>query len=108
MVAVYTPWGYYISMSSHSDSPCHHDDMPRVNRIAGQLNGVKKMIEDHRDCPDILTQLRAIRSAIKGLEASILDRHLNHCIAESLTAGKPAQVGRRIEELKDLFRRYDD
>jgi CsoR family transcriptional regulator, copper-sensing transcriptional repressor len=93
---------------SQEHHPCHTPDMPRLNRIGGQISGVKKMIEEHRDCPEILTQLRAIRSAIKGLEASILDRHLNHCIAESLTAASPDAISDKIEELKDLFRRYDD
>lgn len=72
------------------------------------MTGVKKMIEEHRYCPDILTQLRAIRSAIKGLEASILERHLNHCIAEGLSTDDPDGVAKRIDELKDLFKRYHD
>lgn len=91
-----------------NDNPCHTADLPRVNRISGQMAGVKKMIEEQRYCPDILTQLRAIRSAIKGLEANILERHLNHCIAEGLNADDPAHVKEKIEELKDLFKRYDD
>ncbi len=82
--------------------------MPRVNRISGQMTGVKKMIEEHRECPEILTQLRAIRSAIKGLEASILERHLSHCVAEGLSGNNPAAVKQKIDELKDLFKRYDD
>ena len=92
----------------NNDSPCHTPDLPRVNRIAGQMNGVKKMIEEQRYCPEILTQLRAIRSAIKGLEANILERHLNHCIAESLNTNDPDNVKNKIEELKDLFKRYDE
>lgn len=89
-------------------NPCHLPDLPRVNRIAGQVAGVKKMIEEHRYCPDILTQLRAIRSAIKGLEANILERHLSHCVSEGLSADRPEDMTRKIEELKDLFKRYQD
>jgi DNA-binding FrmR family transcriptional regulator len=88
--------------------PDHSKDMPRLNRIGGQIAGVKKMIEESRHCPEILTQLRAIRAALKGLEASILERHLNHCIAESLSHGDAKTVQHKIGELKDLFRRYDD
>ena len=97
-----------MSDCDKNGNPCHTTDLPRVNRISGQMAGVKKMIEEHRYCPDILTQLRAIRSAIKGLEASILERHLNHCIAEGLSAEDPAHIQQKIEELKDLFKRYDD
>lgn len=83
-------------------------DLPRLNRISGQLTGVRKMIEEHRHCPEILTQLRAIRSAVRGLEASILERHLGHCITESLSGGDPDDIHKKVEELKDLFKKYDD
>jgi CsoR family transcriptional regulator, copper-sensing transcriptional repressor len=88
--------------------PGHMSDLPRVNRIAGQLAGIKKMIEEHRHCPEILTQLRAIRSALKGLEASILERHLNHCLTDSLNAGNKKDIQDKIDELKDVFKRYDE
>lgn len=82
--------------------------MPRVNRVIGQMSGVKKMIEEHRHCPEILMQLRAIRSAIKGLEASILERHLGHCVSESLAGGNEKEIKNKIDELKELFKKYDD
>lgn len=87
---------------------CHTADMPRLNRISGQVTGVKKMIEEKRHCPEILTQLRAIRSAVKGLEASILERHLGHCITESLSGGNTDDIKKKVEELKELFKKYDD
>ncbi len=87
---------------------CHTADMPRLNRISGQVAGVKKMIEEKRHCPEILIQLRAIRSAIKGLEASILERHLGHCITESLSGGDAADIQKKVDELKELFKKYDD
>jgi CsoR family transcriptional regulator, copper-sensing transcriptional repressor len=88
--------------------PDHSVDLPRLNRIGGQIAGVKKMIEEDRHCPEILTQIRAVRAALKGLEASILERHLNHCVLESMSANDPAAVQKKIDELKDLFKRYDD
>lgn len=110
VLCVYTPMGYNEGMSdtTHEDQPCHHDDLPRLNRIGGQIAGVKKMIEEHRYCPEILTQLRAVRSAIKGLEASILERHLSHCVATGLSAKDSKEIKEKIDELKDLFRRYDE
>lgn len=88
--------------------PDHMPDLPRVNRIGGQIAGVKKMIEEQRHCPDILIQLRAIRSAIKGLEANILERHLSHCVAESLTGNDAMRTRQKIDELKEIFKRYDE
>lgn len=88
--------------------PDHSVDIPRLNRIGGQISGVKKMIEEDRHCTEILTQIRAARAALKGLEASILERHLNHCVTQSLTAHDPVEIKQKIDELKDLFKRYDD
>ncbi len=95
-------------MSESTISVSHAKDLPRINRIAGQVSGVKKMIEEQRYCPEILTQLRAIRAAIKGLEASILERHLGHCLTDSLKSGNEADIKERVEELKTLFKKYDD
>lgn len=88
--------------------PDHSADIPRLNRIGGQVSGVRKMIEEDRHCTEILTQIRAARAALKGLEASILERHLNHCVAQSLNAHNPDEIQQKIDELKDLFKRYDD
>ncbi len=85
----------------------HDSELTKLNRIAGQIEGVKKMIADGRHCPDILTQLRAVRSAVKTVEANILETHLNHCIAESLSGGKVKDAQKKIDELKDLFKRFD-
>lgn len=100
-----------LTMAKTHDNHTHPDhsvDIPRLNRIGGQIAGVKKMIEEDRHCPEILTQIRAVRAALKGLEASILERHLGHCVIESLNANDPAAVKKKIDELKDLFKRYDD
>lgn len=95
-------------MDTKTEEIGHLADLPRLNRISGQVAGVKKMIEEHRHCPEILTQLRAIRSAIRGLEANILERHLGHCITDSLSAGDPDDINKKVEELKSLFKKYDD
>ena len=101
--------GYIIKlMDTKTQEIGHLADLPRLNRISGQVAGVKKMIEEHRHCPEILTQLRAIRSAIRGLEANILERHLGHCITDSLTAGDKNDINKKVEELKSLFKKYDD
>lgn len=92
-------------MSNH---PCHKSELKKLNRIAGQIEGIKKMIDEHRYCPDILTQLRAARSAIKSVEASILECHLQSCVTDALASGDKKAATQKIEELKYLFKRYDD
>ena len=101
--------GYIIKlMGTKTEEIGHAADLPRLNRISGQVAGVKKMIEEHRHCPEILMQLRAIRSAIRGLEANILERHLGHCIADSLSGGDTEDINKKVEELKTLFKKYDE
>lgn len=88
--------------------PCHDKDLPRLNRVSGQIDGVKKMIEDGRYCPDILTQLRAIRSALKSVEANVLERHLAGCVSEAIKSGTKKQQEKKLAEIKEMFKRYDD
>lgn len=83
----------------------HTAELPRLNRIAGQLEGVKKMIEERRYCPDILTQMRAVRSALRSVEANILERHLQHCVAAAFDSEEERR--KKIAELKELFNRFE-
>ncbi len=91
-------------MENHT--PSHLENIPRLNRIAGQIEGIKKMIEDGRYCPEIISQLRAIRSAVKAVESRILQKYLQHCVAQSFT--NDADRDKKIEELKMLFDRFND
>ena len=88
--------------------PSYKDSLPLLNRISGQLNGAGKMIEEGRYCPDILNQLRASRAALRTLEGRILEQHLRACVCETLKGGDKASKDSKIEELLDLFRRYDN
>jgi CsoR family transcriptional regulator, copper-sensing transcriptional repressor len=89
------------------ENPDHSGELSRVNRISGQIAGVKKMIEERRYCPEILTQLRAARSAIKSLEANILEAHLGHCVNDAMTASDAKEVKKKIKELQEIFKRFD-
>lgn len=66
--------------SKKSENPNHKHEIPRLNRAIGQLEGIKKMIEEQRYCPDIIVQLKAVRSAIKHVESNILKTHLEECV----------------------------
>lgn len=84
----------------------HSENMPRINRIAGQIEGIKKMVAEERYCIDIINQIRAARSALKSLETNILNRHLMHCVAQSFN--NPQEAQKKLEELNKLFARIDD
>lgn len=91
-------------MDTHT--PSHIENMPRLNRISGQVAGIKKMIEEGRHCTDIISQLRAVRSALKAVESNILHKHLQHCVAQSFASEEDKD--QKIEELKMLFDRFDE
>lgn len=83
--------------------PNHEKEIKRINRIAGQLEGIKRMIGERRYCPEILIQTQAVTSAIRSLEASILEKHIESCVATALAAkGKARQE--KINELIALFK----
>lgn len=79
----------------------HKDQITRMNRIAGQVAGIKRMIEEERYCLDILLQLRAVRAAVKKVEGNILQRHMQHCVAETL--GESPEAQQKVAELQKLF-----
>jgi DNA-binding FrmR family transcriptional regulator len=89
-------------------SPRYEGEVPRLNRVSGQINGIKKMIEDGRYCPDILTQLRAARAALRTIEANILEAHLGSCVSEAMLHGDQTEKDLKIMEIVTLFKRYDD
>lgn len=73
----------------------------RLNRISGQVNGVKKMIEEDRYCGDVLIQLSAVEKAVQSLSSVILERHMYSCIKKEVEDGN-SEV---LDEVMELFRR---
>ena len=87
--------------------PSHQEQMPHLNRVSGQVEGIKKMIEERRYCPEILNQLRAIRSAIKSIELRILDTHLSSCVNEACLSQDQNEQRKKIDEIRELIKRFE-
>lgn len=87
--------------------PDHSAQLGRLNRISGQIDGVRKMIDKQRYCADILTQLRAVRAAVKSVEANILEVYLGSCVADALQSGDAHARQTKIAEVTELFKRYE-
>lgn len=77
----------------------------RLNRIEGQVRGIVRMVEQDRYCLDILTQLQAVRAAVRRVETELLKSHLGHCVAEAMTSGDVAERERKTAELVELMDR---
>lgn len=79
------------------------DTVKRLNRIAGQVGGVARMIEDGRYCIDVLNQLRAIKSGIAKVESQVLKNHAASCVQAAIASGDEAEQTRVFGELVDLM-----
>jgi CsoR family transcriptional regulator, copper-sensing transcriptional repressor len=79
----------------------------RLNRIAGQVRGLGRMVEDDRYCIDIVTQISAVRAALRRAEEEILRDHVAHCVEGAIASGNPGQQRRKIAELMAVLGRAD-
>jgi DNA-binding FrmR family transcriptional regulator len=77
----------------------------RLNRIEGQVRGVARMVEEDRYCIDILTQLQAIRAAIRRVESEVLKEHVDHCVTHAMMSGDEKDRREKAEELIALLDR---
>ncbi|STX55487.1 Copper-sensing transcriptional repressor CsoR [Legionella beliardensis] len=91
-------------MSNH---PEHHNELSRINRAIGQLEGIKRMIEENRYCVDILAQLRASRNALKTIELSVLEHHVLSCLKEAACHGTQEEMQEKMDEIMMLLKKYD-
>ncbi len=83
--------------------PSHTKEIHRINRIIGQLEGIRRMIEEERYCPEILIQTKAVTSSINSLEMTVLEKHIQCCVKKSLEHGN--DVDDKVDELVDIFRK---
>ena len=78
----------------------------RLSRIEGQVRGIARMVEEDRYCIDILTQMQAIKAALRRTEEEILKQHAAHCVADAIKSGNAKDQKRKFSELVELFGRY--
>jgi DNA-binding FrmR family transcriptional regulator len=79
----------------------------RLNRIEGQVRGITRMVEDDRYCIDIVTQIAAVRAALRRLEEEVLRDHVAHCVEHAIASGNKADQRRKIEELMNVVGRAE-
>jgi len=84
----------------------HDSQLGRLRRIEGQIAGIARMVEEKRYCVDLLTQLRAARTAIKRVEEQILREHVEHCVVNAVRVGKRVEQQQKIDELLDVIARF--
>jgi|TARA_B110000967_G_C18844749_1_gene541349 DNA-binding FrmR family transcriptional regulator len=94
-----------MKKNCQANHPDYKKHIPRINKVVGQLNGIKKMIEDKRYCPEIITQLKAVSSACQSLEIIMLQKHLEKCVMEAFYSKDKNVQDEKIKELTNLYKR---
>ena len=77
----------------------------RLNRVEGQIRGIRRMIEEPRLCVEILQQLAAAEAALNRVSLAVLRRHVEKCVPEGIEAGEIERT-KRLNELVDIFDRF--
>lgn len=80
--------------------------LARIRRIAGQLEGVARMIEEDRYCVDILLQIASAQAALGQAGKVILRSHVETCVSAAIETGKSSERRQKIDELMEVFARY--
>ena len=76
----------------------------RLNRIEGQVRGIKGMLEKNAYCPDILTQVAAVNAALNAFNKELLANHIRSCVANDIREGKDEVIDELVEVLRKLMK----
>ena len=88
-------------MSKPAKASC----LKRLSRIEGQVRGLARMVEEDRYCIDIVTQVSAVRAALRRVEEEVLREHISHCVEHAIVSGNTAEQRRKVAELMDVLSR---
>lgn len=90
--------------TKHRDEEELRKLMNRLNRVEGQVRGVKKMLEEEQYCVDILTQVSAIQAALNAFNKELLSSHIHSCVVEEIQKGNTKVVDELCESIKKLMK----
>jgi DNA-binding FrmR family transcriptional regulator len=81
--------------------------LKRLNRIEGQIRGLGRMVEEDRYCIDVVTQISAVRAALRRAEEEILRDHVAHCVEHAIASGDKDDQRRKLVEIMEVLGRAD-
>jgi DNA-binding FrmR family transcriptional regulator len=90
-------------MQAEAKSSC----LKRLSRIEGQVRGLSRMVEEDRYCIDVVTQISAVRAALRKLEEEVLHDHVGHCVEHAIAAGNKSEQRKKVAELMNVISRAD-
>ncbi len=86
------------------DSEEYRDLIRRLNRIEGQVRGIKGMVERDCYCVDIMTQVSAIQAALSAFNRTLLSNHIHSCVVEDIRAGREEVVDELVDTIRKLMK----
>ena len=94
-------WGMRQGMKKSSKDSC----LKRLSRIEGQVRGLARMVEEDRYCIDVVTQIAAVRAALRRVEDEVMREHISHCVEHAIVSGNAAEQRKKVAELMDVLSR---
>ncbi len=104
-LAIYPQRVYKADMKEEQKGTSHRETLNRLARIGGQVQGIKRMVEEEKYCIDIITQLQAARSALRSVEMQILQKHMHHCVSGAFESGNRQDADEKLEELLKVMKK---
>jgi DNA-binding FrmR family transcriptional regulator len=81
--------------------------LKRLGRIEGQVRGISRMVVEDRYCIDVITQIAAVRAAMRRVEEEVLRDHVAHCVEQAITSGNADEQRRKVAELMEVLARAE-
>jgi DNA-binding FrmR family transcriptional regulator len=88
------------------DAETKRQALGRLRRIAGQIQGVQRMVEEEKYCVDVLLQISAVGGALEQVSKILMTRHIESCVQDSVRAGSERERSQKIDELVRVFTRH--
>ena len=90
--------------TTHREDKTYRDLIHRLNRIEGQIRGVKKMVEDDRYCIDIINQVSAVSSALNSFNKVLLSGHIKSCVVDDVKNDSMERIDELCDTLQKLMK----
>lgn len=82
------------------------DVLRRLNRVEGQIKGLKRLVEEDTYCVDVMTQISSIHEALRSVGKIVMRDHLQHCVTDALRDGDDSKAEKTYQEMMDLIYKF--
>ena len=82
------------------------DVVRRLNRIEGQVRGLKRLVEDDTYCVEVMNQISSVHEALRGVGKVLMRNHLQHCVTDALRDGDEIKAEKTYQEMMDLIYKF--